>query len=196
MNNRSHTNREAWLQQAITALTPVFTESGYEVPECHVSCGFSSSGIRSGHIGQCWSRKSCASGINQIFVCPTLEDPGAVLDTLVHEMVHAVDNCEHGHGKEFKKIATKIGLVGPMRSAGAGPELRLRLKEIATQLGPYPHSALQKPRKTVRLYERPKAVCSECGFTVPMLKAFLHFGPPICPKDKVEMDPEGYWDVE
>lgn len=195
MSNQTLGNREAWLQQAIIALTPIFTESGYDVPECHASCGFASSGVRSGHIGQCWPTKSCTSGINQIFICPTLEDPVAVLDTLVHELVHAVDNCEHGHGKEFKKIATKIGLVGRMRSAAAGPELRVRLKDIADSLGPYPHSALQKPRKTVRLYERPKAVCSECGFTVPMLKAFLHFGPPICPKDKIEMDPEGYWDV-
>jgi len=195
MTTKTQTNREAWLSHAIKALTPIFEEKGYTVPDCYPSCGFASSGIRSGHIGQCWSRKSCSSGINQIFICPTLEDPVAVLDTLVHEMVHAVDNCEHGHGKEFKKIATTIGLVGPMRSASAGPELRLRLKDLADRLGPYPHSAIQKPRKRVRLYERPKAVCSECGFTVPMLKAFLHIGPPICPRDKIEMEPEGNWDV-
>lgn len=163
------------------------------MPECRASCGFAGAGIRSGHIGQCWSRKSCASSINQIFICPTLEDPVAVLDTLVHEMVHAVDNCEHGHGKEFKKIAITIGLVGAMRSASAGPVLHQRLKDLADRLGPYPHSAIQKPRKKVRLYDRPKAVCSECGFTVPMLKAYLHYGPPICPKDKLSMDAEGNW---
>jgi len=190
-----HLLREAWLSHAIKALATIFEEKGYTVPDCHPSCGFASSGIRSGHIGQCWSRKSCASEINQIFVCPTLEDPVAVLDTLVHEMVHAVDNCEHGHGKEFKKIATTIGLVGPMRSASAGLKLCDRLKDLADRLGPYPHSAIQRPRKKVRLYERPKAVCSECGFTVPMLKAYLHYGPPICPKDKKEMDAEGDWDV-
>ena len=130
-----------------------------------------------------------------ISICPTLEDSVSVLDTLVHEMVHAIDNCEHGHGKEFKKIATTIGLVGPMRSASAGPKLRERLKDLSDRLGPYPHSAIQKPRKQSRLYERPRAVCPECGFTVPMLKAYLHYGPPICPKDKLEMDAEGCWDV-
>jgi hypothetical protein len=82
-----------------------------------------------------------------------------------------------------------------MRSASAGLKLCDRLKDLADRLGPYPHSAIQRPRKKVRLYERPKAVCSECGFTVPMLKAYLHYGPPICPKDKKEMDAEGDWDV-
>lgn len=105
-----------------------------------------------------------------------------MLDTLVPEMIHAVDNCDIGHGKEFKQIATKIGLVGPMCSVGAGPELRLRLQKIVEQLGPYPHSVLQKPHKKSLPFERPKAVCSECGFTVPMLKAFLHDGPTICPQ--------------
>lgn len=174
MSKNIQTNREAWLSHAIKALAPIFSEASYTVPECHASC---------------------SSGINQIFVCPTLEDPVAVLDTLVHEMVHAVDNCEHGHGKEFKKIAITIGLVGPMRSATASPKLRERLEELADRLGPYPHSAIKKPRKKIRLYERPKAVCSTCGFTVPMLKAYLHIGPPICPKDRVEMDAEGDWDL-
>ena len=190
---KKHLLREAWLSYAIMALVPIFKEKGFTVPDCHPSCGFASSGIRSGHIGQCWPRDSCASGINQIFVCPTLEDPIAVLDTLVHEMAHAVDNCEHGHGKEFKKIATTVGLVGPMRSTTAGPKLLQRLQDLVDQLGPYPHSEIQKVGKRSRLYERPKAVCPECGFTVPMLKAYLHYGPPICPKDKLEMDAVGDW---
>ena len=58
---------------------------------------------------------------NQIFVSPALLDPVLVLDTLAHELVHAVDDCEHKHGKEFKKIALSLGMIGPMRSAGAGP---------------------------------------------------------------------------
>jgi hypothetical protein len=128
-------------------------------------------------------------------VCPTLEDPIAVLDTLVHEMAQAVDNCEHGHSKEFKKIATTVGLAGPMRSTTAGPKLLQRLQDLVDELGPYPHSAIQKAGKRSRLYERPKAVCPECGFTVPMLKAYLLNGPPICPKDKLEMDAVGDWGV-
>jgi hypothetical protein len=91
-------------------------------------------------------------------------------------------------------MALKLGLKGPMRSAGAGPELKLRLKELAKSLGPYPHSKLSVPAKVVDRRPRPRAKCSECGFTVPMLKAFIHYGPPICPKDKIEMTAIGDWE--
>lgn len=69
------------------------------MPECYTSCGFASSGLRVGHIGQCCPTKSCAAGFNKIFLFPTLDDPIAVLDPLVH----AVDYCEYAHGIAFKK---------------------------------------------------------------------------------------------
>lgn len=43
---------------------------------------------------------------------------------------------------------------------------------------------------------RPRARCPQCGYTVPMLKQFLVYGPPICPKDKVEMEAKGDWGLE
>ena len=186
--------REDWLLKAIELLRPLFGAKGYVVPECQVSCGFTSTGVKNGHIGQCWSKKSSANGVNQIFISPTLPRAFDVLDTLVHELIHAVDDCQHKHGKEFKKIAKRMGLVGPMRSAGAGPELTQQLNELLEKLGSYPHGQL-----TVSMYKpyrasRPRAKCSKCGFQVPMLKKFLHYGPPICPKDKVEMEPVGDWE--
>ena len=118
---QNHKTREDWLLAAVELLKPLFTAKGYTLPPCQVSCGFTSTGVRSGHIGQCWSTKSAGDGLNQIFIAPTLGDAFNVIDTLVHELVHAVDDCEHKHGKEFKKMALKLGLKGPMRSAGAGP---------------------------------------------------------------------------
>ena len=79
-------------------------------------------------MGQCWSRQSSSNEQNQIFISPVLHDDVEVLDTLVHELVHAVDDCQHKHGKEFKAIALSLGLKGPMRSADAGPELRQTLQ--------------------------------------------------------------------
>jgi len=73
-------------------------------------------------IGQCWSTQSSSAGVNEIFISPKLADPVEVLDTLTHELVHAVDNCKHKHGKEFKAIAKKIGLEGKMREASAGAQ--------------------------------------------------------------------------
>lgn len=187
--------REAWLEAAVQEIGPLFAKAGYVVPVCRVSCGFASTGVRGGHIGQCWSTKASSDKINQIFVSPALEDPNEVIDTLVHELVHAVDNCEHKHGKEFKKIALRLGMVGPMRSAGAGPALKKKINDIAAKLGDYPHARLSVPKKVATRPPRPRAKCKRCGFTVPMLKDFLHYGPPICPLDRIEMEALGDWEA-
>ena len=112
-------------------LRPIFLEQGFNVPlEIQVSCGFPSTGIRSGHIGQCWPSACCSNTSNQIFISPILDDSLEVLDTLIYELVHAVDDCAHKHGREFKKIALKIGMTGPMRSAGAGPQLKVGESDV------------------------------------------------------------------
>jgi hypothetical protein len=192
-----HKTREEWLLAAVEAVRPLFTEKRHDLPmDCQVSCGFASTGTRSHHIGQCWSKESSTVERNQIFISPALYEPVEVLDTLVHELVHAVDNCEHKHGKEFKKIALSLGMVGPMRSAGAGPELTVKLQEVAKHLGPYPHGKLKVVHRKAISRSRPRAKCPTCGFQVPMLKRFLAYGAPICPKDKVEMEQIGNWEGE
>ena len=195
MNILQHNTREAWLRAAIEAVRPLFTRHGFIIPDCQVSCGFASTGTRSGHIGQCWAKSGSEDSRNHIFISPSLADPVAVLDTLVHELVHAVDDCEHKHGKEFKKMALKLGMKGPMRSAGAGPELLAKLGELAVTLGPYPHGKLKVSVVRRTRAPRPRAVCTECGFTVPMLKKFLVVGPPICPIDKISMTEQGDWEA-
>lgn len=190
-----HSTREEWLQAAIEMIRPTFLSKGYRIPDdCQVSCGFASTGLRSHHIGQCWSRKSSSDGRNQIFISPALHDPLEVMDTLVHELVHAVDDCQHKHGREFKKIAVKVGLEGPMRSASAGKELKQHLAELAAKIGPYPHGRLDVYHRKVTNSPRPRAKCPACGFTVPMLKRFLVYGPPICPKDRIGMEALGSWE--
>ena len=191
---QQHITREAWLLAAVQLLRPLFAAKGFSVPPCQVSCGFASTGTRSGHVGQCWSTKSASNELNQIFIAPTLKSSYEVLDTLVHELVHAVDNCENKHGKEFKKIALKMGMKGPMRSAEAGPELKATLTSFLDTLGQYPHGHLKVGMRKAPRRDRPRAKCKHCGYQVPMLKKFLTFGPPICPKDKVEMEALGNWE--
>jgi hypothetical protein len=194
VSQMTHANREQWLMSAVDHLVPLFERSGYSVPIVKVSVGFPSTGAKGRHLGQCWSTKSAVDGINQIFIAPHLQTPFDFLDTLVHELVHAVDDCQNKHGPVFKKMALKLGMKGPMRSAGAGPELKVKLEEMAASLGAYPHAKLIVPRKVIDRRPRPRAKCSECGFTVPMLKAFVHYGPPICPKDKIDMTAIGDWE--
>ena len=119
-----HPTREAWLLSAIELLKPLFAAKGFAVPVCQVSCGFASSGTRNGHIGQCWSTKSSANALNHIFISPTLGSAFDVIDTLVHELVHAVDNCEHKHGREFKRSPSKSGWSAPCAAPALGRSSR------------------------------------------------------------------------
>jgi hypothetical protein len=124
-----------------------------------------------------------------------LDEPVQVLDTLVHELVHAVDDCLHHHGPEFKKIATDVGLQGPMREASAGAWLKEQLLGIAKQLGKYPHSKINLAHSSSKKTgPRPRAKCKKCGYEVTPLKKWLYMGPPLCPKHTTEMEPIGDWE--
>lgn len=193
-------NREAWLDRAVGRLSERFARHGYSVPAVRVGVGWPSTGDNK-HVGQCWPRHASGGGLNEIFISPVEADPVEVLDTLMHELVHAVDDCEHRHGKAFRAIALKVGLQGPMRQAGAGPELQAWLRELAHELGPYPHHTL-----TVEKHPRParrggKAECPEpgCDYRLAIRRKLLRHGAPWCPVHGVEMTltlPEDYREDE
>ena len=187
--------RESWLENAVDMLSPIFKKKGYDMPKIKVSCGFPSTGNKSKHIGQCWGRSSTTEGVNQLFISPVLDEPVQVLDTLVHELVHAIDDCVHHHGPEFKKIATDVGLQGNMREATAGAWLKEQLTAIAKQLGKYPHTKINLAHSaSAKTGPRPRAKCKKCGYEVTPLKKWLFMGPPLCPKHTTEMEPIGDWE--
>ncbi len=195
MSNENKITRELWLQNAVDLVSPIFKNKGYTIPKIQVSCGFPSTGNKSKHVGQCWGRSSTNDGTNQLFISPVLDEPVQVLDTLVHELVHAVDDCMHHHGPEFKKIATDVGLQGLMREASAGPWLQEQLTGIARQLGKYPHSKINLTHSSSKKTgPRPRAKCKKCGYEVTPLKKWLYMGPPLCPKHTTEMKPIGDWE--
>jgi len=195
MTNEAKKTREHWLQNAVDLVSLIFKNKGYTIPKVQVSCGFPSTGNKSNHVGQCWGKSSTKDGVNQLFISPILDEPVQVLDTLVHELVHAIDDCMHHHGPEFKIIATDVGLQGPMRSASAGPWLKEKLLGIANQLGKYPHSKINLTHSSAKKTgPRPRAKCKKCGYEVTPLKKWLHMGPPLCPKHTIEMEPIGDWE--
>jgi predicted Zn-ribbon and HTH transcriptional regulator len=195
MSNENKTTREQWLHKAVELVSPIFKNKGYTIPKVQVSCGFPSTGNKSKHVGQCWGKSSTNDGTNQLFISPVLDEPVQVLDTLVHELVHAVDDCIHHHGPEFKKIATDVGLQGLMREASAGPWLQEQLTAISRQLGKYPHSKINLAHSSSKKTgPRPRAKCKKCGYEVTPLKKWLHMGPPLCPKHTTEMEPIGDWE--
>ena len=185
-------NREAWLMHAVEALTPLFQAKGYQLPKLKVSCGFASTGSDR-HIGQCFPSNMTSSGENELFISPVLDEPVKVLATLVHEMVHAIDDCKSSHGKAFKQIATAVGLTGKMRSTHAGETLTVKLEAIAMELGDYPHQKILLKVKTSQARPQPKARCDACGYEVRVGKKWQHLGAPYCPQHGTEMQVSDNW---
>ena len=186
-------NREHWLNRAVEELTPLFENIGLLVPQVQVSIGFTGCGKNGRAIGECWPRTLAQDNVNHIFISPTLETSFEVLEVLTHELIHAIDDCKHKHGKVFKNIAKDIGLIGPMRATNAGSELSLELIRIGKKLGDFPHRKLKIPPRRISTHVRPGGKCPKCEYRVPMLKLYLQFGAPLCPIHKVQMEEIGDW---
>jgi hypothetical protein len=179
--------RELWLEQAVRALTPLFKEQGATVPtQVRVSVGFPKGrkGNKGNAIGQCWAGAAAADGVHQVFISPVLTDPVQILGVLVHELVHAVDDCQSGHVGAFRKLATSLGLTGKMTATTVGEELAPKLEKIAAKLGPFNHAQLGGaegrgiPKQTTRqlLVE-----CLSCGCKVRMTRMWIETaGTPTC----------------
>ena len=111
--------REERQMQAVEEIKPMIEHMGYQVQAVKVSVGFLSTGGKGRHLGQCWPTESSAYSINQIFIAPHLLILIEVIDTLVHELVHAEDDCQSGHVENFNRIAKDIGLKSSKRITGA-----------------------------------------------------------------------------
>ena len=165
-------NREAWLQKATKLIARrVKEKAGVEVPQdVQVSCGWPGGGSPNKRIGECWPRSRSAEGVNQVFISPRLDDRDMVLATLVHELVHATDDCASGHGKGFSKVARAVGLEGKMTSTVAGDELKAWFKDLA--LPAYPHkSVMPGSGRSNRSGVRVKIECPDTGMAFWVSKA-------------------------
>jgi hypothetical protein len=182
--------REAWLLAAAEALTEPLAAIGETVPELRVSVGFpGGSANRKKTIGQCWPTMSAADGVPQIFISPIRgeEETVDVLGTLLHEMIHAIDDCQDGHRKNFARIAKAVGFVPKLTQSGnRSDDLNATLKDVADRVGPFPHATLMQggrgsdtPKtQTTRML---KVECPVDGYTLRTTQKWLDFGLPTCP---------------
>jgi Zn finger protein HypA/HybF involved in hydrogenase expression len=185
-------NREAWLSTAADLLRPVFEAAGYTVPAVKISCSWPGGGAPSKRAGECWPRSYSAAGVNEIFISPAIADPIAALAVLVHEMVHAVDDCVSGHKKAFARAAKAVGLVGKPTTTQAGPDLLLRFAVVIARLGEYPHAKVSLADRKKQSTRMVKVECSDCGgvfrTTRKWLDAADHLTCPFCQSDAVKVE--------
>ena len=173
----SKLSRENYLIQATDIMRKsLFKPKGYKVPKVELSISWATRGNRNRKgdaktLGQCFPKQMHAGGINQIVITPnydgsTIKGSLDILGTLVHELVHAVDNCVSGHGKAFKDCATAVGLTGPMRSTGESDELKEYLrKNIIDKLGLFPHKKVTLNGTKKQTTRNIKVTCDCCDFS-------------------------------
>lgn len=164
--------REAWLTEFARLARPQFKAAGRPLPkEIRCSVGFPSTGKRSLTIGECWYHENSADGHAEIFIRPSLQSNSSrVADILTHELCHAALGSGFGHGKEFKHLATSLGLTGKMTATTAGPGWHAWADPILKQLGKLPGANLGKgeelvggkKKQTTRML---KLVCTSCDWT-------------------------------
>lgn len=174
----SKLNRETYLQEATKILRKsLFSPKGYKVPKVKLSISWASRGNKSSKsksgvsvLGQCYPTQLSEDGINHVIITPalngsTLEGSLRILGVLVHELVHAVDNCESGHGQAFKQCAIAVGLTGQMRSTGESEWLnQLMTNKIVKELGLFPHQTLKTGGRT-QTTRNIKVSCDCCDFS-------------------------------
>jgi len=212
----SFDTREAWLNKAVELLRPHFLHYKLEIPEkVAVTCGWPSKGglsTSTPRLGECWPASCTFDGINQIFITPTLKEHVRVLETLVHELVHACLPDDEKHGPRFKNAIKDIGLEGKVSATVAGADLVVRLEAIGAELGDYPNSAIHpadaKPKDpgkkaTYKCFcAHKRAADNKCRITdknvgkdysVSVGKKMLDLGFPLCPcGHSMEMEEEDF----
>jgi len=175
--------REAWLNQALEKLRPWFKDrAGVEVPaDARVSVGFPGGGSARKRIGECWARSQSKDKVNEIFISPVLSDPIRMLDVLVHEAVHAVDDCQSGHKEAFKRTALAVGLEGKMTATHAGEELKAELERIIGVLPSLKHGALDLSSRKKQPTRLVKLECGDCGMIIRTTAKWIEqTGNPAC----------------
>ena len=192
MTNENINNREQWLLSATDELKALFKQAGETVPnDVKVSCGFPL-GFRAGSkhqaIGVCHPRSHSESGVNEIFINPNQDDSLRVLDVLVHELIHAIDDCQSGHGAPFRRIALAVGLTGKMTATVASPELEEKLKVILEKLGEYPHAKIQavKKKQSTRMIKHVSE--NDCGAIIYASRKQSEENPMMCANCTIESE--------
>jgi hypothetical protein len=157
--------REEWLNVVLHKHVAKLlkTKAGVTLPaDCKVSVGFPGGGSARKRIGECWPRARSSIKVNEIFLNPSMKDVTRLLDVLVHEAIHAADDCASGHKGFFTRTAKAVGLEGKMTATHAGPELALWIKDTITMMPTFDYGSLDlsgRKRQTTRMIKHEHVEC-------------------------------------
>jgi hypothetical protein len=191
--------REQWLCKIAEILFPLFRKQGFRKhPTVRIGVGFPTTGARGKAIGQCHDACLSKDRVHEIIISPRLDDSEEVAGVLAHELCHAYlqssfpdEHC--GHGKKFKRLATGIGLTGPMRSTIPGDAFKRFLQPVLVTLGSYPHGALGRALPVIIGGPKPqparlkKVCCRSCNYTMRVTQKWIDTAVPTCPSPDCDL---------
>jgi hypothetical protein len=155
--------REEWLNRAADIMFQTVLDESVIAPQPVPPVRVSVAPMSSKQLGVCYKREASDDQHNEVFITAHVSDSMTILATLVHELIHAADNCASGHRNYFAKVARKAGLEGKLTATRAGAELTENLTYIIEALGSIPHATLNlEPKGKGR--NNNKITCKTCGF--------------------------------
>lgn len=196
--------REKWLCDFAKASISLFADAKdlltfpkgikLDLNDVRITCGFPPNYRKSQRVGM--KNKYSAMGVcypktelrpyKQIFILPDWCNNKDIVNlggVIIHELIHAIDNCKSGHGKAFRDMALAVGLEGQMRSTKPGTKLSAWIRKTAKKLGKYPqgewvHSRAKQSTRMLKI-QCPK-VDGDCGAIARMSNSQIEDGTPIC----------------
>jgi hypothetical protein len=176
-------SREEWLNvvlhKHVAKLLKV--KAGVVLPsDAKVSVGFPGGGSARKRIGECWPRERSSIKVNEIFINPSIREPRTMVDVLVHEAIHAVDDCKSGHKAPFRRMALAVGLEGKMKSTHAGAELSKWIGEVLDAMPKIDYGSLDLSDRKKQSTRMLKLECGDCGYVVRTTQKWVDVGMPSC----------------
>ena len=184
----SAATREEWMMRCVEIARPLFAEQDALLPSVRVSLAPPHQN-KMRAIGLCWHPGTCADDAREVWVSSALDEPLKVAATLVHELCHACLPGEEGHGRNFKKLATAMGLAGKATATYGSEEFNEAWTEHLKAAGPMPGAAFtsvgmivgkRKPQKST---PKKNVTCPVCGFFAKVRVDQMHIGRLRCPAD-------------
>lgn len=182
--------REQWLNRFIHAARAAFALHGEPLPQ-NVRAAICPPHRKMRAIGLCWTGDVTEDKGREIWVTSAETDPVRVAGILVHELCHAALPHEVKHGREFRKLATTLGLEGKMTATKEGERFREIWGELIRRLGPLPAGRFVDGRAVdFRVQKTPKmtnVACPECGFVAKVRLDQMATGRLTCPEHGVRL---------
>ena len=183
--------RDQWLNGFIEMAREAFEAARLPLPEKVRAAICPPHRAKQKYVGLCWSDAVSEDNGREIWVTAGETDPVRVAGILVHELCHAALPHAEKHGKAFRRLATDMGLEGPMRATTEGEDFKNLWAPILRKLGPLPAARFTAGFAVdFRVQKTPKmtnVACPECGFVAKVRLDQMELGRLMCPAHGVRL---------